>query len=338
MNDVANVQASDPRVENPWHGFNAGRWQSEIDVRGFIIANTKSYSGDEAFLAPISQRTQAVWSALQPYFREEMTKGVLDADASTPSSLLSHAAGYIDRTMKSSSACRRTSRSGAPSCPTAVCAWSRTASRQRVSRRSSGPRSLYRYRKTHNDGVFDATHGNHAPAARPASSLVCRIPTVAGASSATIVASRCMASTADRAQEGRASADRRHVPNDEVIRYAKNSPSRSARSTNSRSWPALRIRYLPTGGDAQEAVQWTYFGYLGAIKEPTARPCRLAASAPSSTSSSSATWPRRSPKPAPRNSLTSLCIKLRIVRFLRTPEYDALFSGDPIGPPSASGA
>ena len=92
MNDFARNSRSDA-----WNGFEPGSWKTEIDVRGFIVADTSAYHGDESFLAPLSKRTQAVWSALQPYFREEMTKGVLEADASTPSALLSHPAGYIDR-------------------------------------------------------------------------------------------------------------------------------------------------------------------------------------------------------------------------------------------------
>src|SRR3954454_6040948 len=78
-------------------GFAPGRWQHEIDVRNFIVRNTRSHDGDEAFLAGISDRTKAVFDSLKPYFAEEAKKGVLDVDATVPSSITSHGPGYIDR-------------------------------------------------------------------------------------------------------------------------------------------------------------------------------------------------------------------------------------------------
>ena len=80
-----------------WNGFRPGDWLSSINVRDFIVRNVTPYTGDEGFLAGPSQRTKAVWAKLQPYFAEERKKGVLAVDAETPSTLLAHKAGYIDR-------------------------------------------------------------------------------------------------------------------------------------------------------------------------------------------------------------------------------------------------
>ena len=80
-----------------WAGFSPGSWQTSADVRDFIVSNVTPYSGDEKFLADASKRTQAVWAKLQPFFQEERKKGVLAVDAKTPSTLLAHKAGYIDR-------------------------------------------------------------------------------------------------------------------------------------------------------------------------------------------------------------------------------------------------
>src|SRR5260370_18456803 len=74
-----------------------GRGRTAIDVRDFIISNATPYGGDEKFLVGPSKRTEAVWEKLQPYFTEERKKGVLAVDAKTPSTLLAHKAGYIDR-------------------------------------------------------------------------------------------------------------------------------------------------------------------------------------------------------------------------------------------------
>lgn len=78
-------------VSGPEIGFNS------INVRDFIVRNVTPYAGNEAFLAGPSQRTKAVWAKLQPYFADERKKGVLAVDAKTPSTLLAHKAGYIDR-------------------------------------------------------------------------------------------------------------------------------------------------------------------------------------------------------------------------------------------------
>src|SRR5499433_2467899 len=83
--------------EQSWRGFKPGAWSGTIDVRDFIVRNATPYLGDETFLTPASKRTKAVWAKLQPYFKEEQKKGVLDVDAKTPSTLLAHKAGYIDR-------------------------------------------------------------------------------------------------------------------------------------------------------------------------------------------------------------------------------------------------
>src|SRR4051812_41704447 len=80
-----------------WNGFRPGSWSNSIDVRDFIIRNVKSYAGREDFLAGPSQRTMRVWAKLQPYFAEEREKGVLAVDTQTPSTLLAHKPGYIDR-------------------------------------------------------------------------------------------------------------------------------------------------------------------------------------------------------------------------------------------------
>jgi formate C-acetyltransferase len=80
-----------------WRGFAPGTWRSRVDVRDFIVHNVTSYPGDEKFLVGPSKRTLAVWEKLQPYFAEERKKGVLAVDAKTPSTVTAHKAGYIDR-------------------------------------------------------------------------------------------------------------------------------------------------------------------------------------------------------------------------------------------------
>src|SRR6478752_9561808 len=89
--------AKKPVSEDCWRSFNPGSWRTSADVRGFIVANVAPYTGDEKFLSGASKRTKAVWAKLQPFFQDERKKGVLAVDAKTPSTLLAHKAGYIDR-------------------------------------------------------------------------------------------------------------------------------------------------------------------------------------------------------------------------------------------------
>src|SRR3954465_15745745 len=84
------------RAVSPWHGFQTGLWQNEINVRDFIQQNYEPYDGDESFLAPATERTLKVWDALKALFVEERRKGVLDV-SQIPASITAHAPGYIDR-------------------------------------------------------------------------------------------------------------------------------------------------------------------------------------------------------------------------------------------------
>jgi formate C-acetyltransferase len=113
--------------QQSWRGFNRGSWCATIDVRDFINRNVTPYTGDEKFLAGPSKRTLAVWQKLQPYFKDEQKKGVLAVDAKTPSTLLAHKPGYIDRDNESLSDCKLISRSSAQSFHMAAFGWSRRA-------------------------------------------------------------------------------------------------------------------------------------------------------------------------------------------------------------------
>ncbi len=82
--------------EQAWRSFAPGRWKQAIDLRDFIVRNVVPYSGDESFLASPSARTKAVWDKLQPFFKAERTKGVLDVDAAHPSDMLAHGPSWIE--------------------------------------------------------------------------------------------------------------------------------------------------------------------------------------------------------------------------------------------------
>src|SRR5215216_5239589 len=143
--------------ERSWREFKPGSWRNSIDVRDFIVRNAKSYDGDEKFLAAPSERTKTVWAKLQPYFKEEQKKGVLAVDAGTPSTMLAHKAGYIDRDnevivgLQTDAPFKR-----------AIFPYGGLRMVEAGLKAAGFPadpqvhEAFTRYRKSHNDGVFDA--------------------------------------------------------------------------------------------------------------------------------------------------------------------------------------
>src|SRR6201990_1343070 len=92
-------QIAPETVTSPWHGFKAGLWQKEINVRDFIQQNYEPYEGDESFLEPVTERSRKIWNRLNELFVEERKKGVLDISP-IPSSITAHAPGYIDKDLE----------------------------------------------------------------------------------------------------------------------------------------------------------------------------------------------------------------------------------------------
>jgi len=143
--------------ERSWREFKPGQWRDSIDVRDFIARNVTPYTGNENFLAGPSARTKAVWAKLQPYFKDEQKKGVLDVDAKTPSTLTAHKAGYIDRYneiivgLQTDKPFKR-----------AIFPYGglrMVEAGLKAAGFESDPQvheAFTKYRKTHNDGVFDA--------------------------------------------------------------------------------------------------------------------------------------------------------------------------------------
>ena len=332
MDDI-NPKATASDGEQCWRGFERGRWSAAIDVRDFIVRNVAPYTGDESFLVGPSARTLAVWEKLQPFFAAERTKGVLDVDASTPSTLLAHAAGYIDRDnevivgLQTDKPFKRAifpagglrmveaglEAAGFPADPAVHQAFSH-------------------YRKTHNDGVFDAYTPEIMRCRR--SGIITGLPDAYGRGRIIGDYRRVAIYGVDRLlaakREERAQVDEMW-PNDEIIR------TREELAEQMRALRDLAEMGKRYGCDisrpaetAREAVQWTYLAYLGAIKEANG-----AAMSIGRITSFLDIYIERDLREGTLDEaggqelIDQLVQKLRIVRFLRTPDYDALFSGDP---------
>ncbi len=316
-----------------WRGFQPGDWTKSINVRDFIVKNVAPYTGDEKFLAPASQRTKAVWAKLQPYFAEERKKGVLAVDVKNPSNLLAHAPGFIDKDnevvvgLQTDQPFKRAifPYGGLRMVESGIKAAGFEAD-------AAVHEAFTKYRKSHNDGVFDAYTPEIMNCRR--SGIITGLPDAYGRGRIIGDYRRVALYGTDRLlevkKEERAQIDDMW-PNDEIIRQ-REELAEQMRALKDLAEMAKRYGFDITqpATNAREAFQWTYFAYLGAIKEANG-----AAMSIGRISSFLDIYIERDLKEGKLDEAGAqelwdqLVQKLRIVRFLRTPDYDALFSGDP---------
>jgi formate C-acetyltransferase len=316
-----------------WRGFQSGDWRSSIDVRDFIVRNVTPYTGDEGFLSAPSQRTKAVWAKLQPYFAEERKKGVLAVDAQNPSTVLAHKAGYIDRDNEIIVGLQTDQPFKRAIFPFGglrmVEAGLKAAGFEPDSRVHE---AFTKYRKSHNDGVFDAYTPEIMNCRR--SGIITGLPDAYGRGRIIGDYRRVALYGIDRLLEAKR-AEQAQIndmwPTDEIIRMREELSEQIRALKDLASMAKLYDRDISKpAANAQEAFQWTYFAYLGAIKEANG-----AAMSIGRISSFLDIYIERDLKQGSLDEAGAqelwdqLVQKLRIVRFLRTPDYDALFSGDP---------
>ena len=319
--------------QDPWRGFNPGDWRTGIDVRNFIVRNVTPYTGDEGFLASSTPRTKAVWAKLQSYFKDEQKKGVLAVDAKTPSTLLAHKAGYIDRDneiivgLQTDQPFKRAifPYGGLRMVEAGLKAAGFDADPQ-------VHEAFTKYRKSHNDGVFDAYTPEIMRCRK--SGIITGLPDAYGRGRIIGDYRRVALYGVDRLLEAKAS-ERAQIddmwPTDEVIRMREEMAEQMRALKDLVSMAELYgCDITRPATTAREAVQWTYLAYLGAIKEANG-----AAMSIGRISSFLDIYIERDleegtlDETGAQELWDQLVQKLRIVRFLRTPDYDALFSGDP---------
>jgi formate C-acetyltransferase len=318
--------------QEAWRGFTSGMWQKRVDVRDFIQHNYRPYDGNEAFLASATPRTEDIWDKLQKLFIEERKKGVLDV-SQIPSSITAHAPGYIDRDNEIIVGLQ----TEAP--------LKRAIMPQGGFRMVLGALKTYgyepdphvveaftKYRKTHNEGVFDA----YTAAIRRcrSSHVLTGLPDAYGRGRIIgdyrRVALYGVARLVEHKQHEKAALDA-EMSTEGIIR------DREELAEQIRALKELQQMATSYGFDiskpaatAKEAVQWLYFGYLAAVKEQNGAAMSLGR-----TSTFLDVYFERDlaagvlTESQAQEIVDDFVIKLRIVRFLRTPEYDELFAGDP---------
>jgi formate C-acetyltransferase len=321
-----------PDTKEAWRGFKPGLWQRDINVRWFLQQNYTPYEGDHSFLAPATARTQGIWKKLSDMFPEERKKGVLDISL-IPSSITAHAPGYIDKENEVIVGLQTEAPLKRAIMPNG--GWRMVLSSLKTYGYEAPPAvvdTFSKYRKTHNDGVFDAY---------TADIRACR-------------SSHILTGLPDAYGRGRIIGDYRRVALYGVSRLIKEKEKEKAGLDSEMSTePIIRdreelseqIRALKElqemaksygfdisgpARNAKEAVQWLYFAYLAAVKEQNGAAMSLGR-----TSTFLDIYFERDlaegklTEVQAQEIIDDFVIKLRIVRFLRTPEYDDLFAGDP---------
>lgn len=319
-----------------WDGFIKHEdWTNEINVRDFIQANYTPYLDDNSFLSGPTERTRKLWDKVMKLYEEERAKGgVLDADTSTPSSVNAFEAGYIDKDLEQIVGLQTDAplkRAIMPNGGIRIVEKSCEAYGLKVDEKIE---EIYKkYRKTHNDGVFDA----YTPDIRAARS------------------SHLLTGLPDGYGRGRIIGDYRRVAlygvdyliEKKKIDLANTNPDEFSEETiRVREEMAEQIKALNDlkamaakygcdisvpASNAKEAIQWLYFGYLGAVKDQNG-----AAMSIGRNSTFLDIYIERDFKNGvlteeeAQELMDHFIMKLRLVRFLRAPEYNELFSGDPV--------
>ena len=319
-----------------WNGFNKqGEWTKEIDVRGFIQANYTPYEGDDSFLVGPTEKTKKLWNnVLDLYKKETENGGVLDVDSSTPSGINRFAPGYIDKDLEEIvgfQTDKPLKRAIMPNGGIRIVEKSCESYGYKVDEQIS--HIYHDLRRTHNDGVFSV----YTPEIRAARSshLITGLPDGYGRGRIigdyrrvalygvdTLIAEKQEAfSIVDADEMTEEMIRQREEIHDQIV--ALNELKQMAQSYG--------FDISKPASNAKEAIQWLYFGYLAAIKDQNGAAMSLGR-----TSTFLDIYIERDLKNGviteneAQELMDHFVMKLRMVRFLRAPEYNALFSGDPV--------
>lgn len=320
-------------LKNEFKGFKGSRWRKDVNVRDFIQENYTPYLGDESFLVEPTEKTKKVWNKLTELFKEEIKKGVLDAETRYPQSLTTYEPSYIDKESE------------------VIVGLQTDAPLKRGIYPKGGLRMVEnslnaygyeidplvkeiftKYRKTHNEGVFSA----YSPEIKLArkTGIITGLPDAYGRGRIIGDYRRVALYGTDRLiedkQEQLKSLESPNF-NEDIIRQREEVFDQiRVLKEFTKMCSAYGFDVTKPAKDCREAIQFTYFAYLGATKDQDG-----AATSLGRTSTFLDIFIEKDLKEGKiteeevQELIDQFIIKLRIVRFLRTPEYNDLFSGDP---------
>ncbi len=329
--EVKNVE----NLNKAWEGFKGGLWESEVDTRGFIQANYTEYRGDDSFLEGIAPSTDKLWTKLQELFEVQHERnGVYDMDTNNPATLTSHAPGYLIKEEEKIVGLQTDVPLKQAFQPFGGINMANGALVSNGYEVDEEMQKIFTdYRKTHNQGVFDA----YTPEMRLArkNKIITGLPDAYGRGRIIGDYRRIALYGIDFLMEQK-KKDHDNTGNkvmtDDVIRL-REEISEQYRALNDLKKMAASYGFdiSRPAENAQEAVQWLYFGYLGAIKAQNG-----AAMSIGRISAFLDIYIQRDLEKGvitefeAQELIDHLIMKLRMVKFARTPEYNQLFSGYPI--------
>ncbi|AEF16125.1 MULTISPECIES: formate C-acetyltransferase [Thermoanaerobacterium] len=317
-----------------WRGFQEGKWQKTIDVQDFIQKNYTLYEGDDSFLEGPTEKTIKLWNKVLELMKEELKKGVLDIDTKTVSSITSHDAGYIDKDLEEIVGLQTDKPLKRAIMPYGGIRMVKKACEAYGYKVDPKVEEIFtKYRKTHNDGVFDA----YTPEIRAArhAGIITGLPDAYGRGRIIGDYRRVALYGIDRLieEKEKEKLELDYDEFDEATIRLREELTEQIKALNEMKEMALKYGYdiSRPAKNAKEAVQWTYFAFLAAIKEQNGAAMSLGR-----VSTFLDIYIERDLKEGTltekqaQELMDHFVMKLRMVRFLRTPDYNELFSGDPV--------
>ena len=316
-----------------WNGFESGKWMKEINLRDFIQNNYKPYGGDDSFLTGATKKTQTLWNQVKTLMQTEREKEILDVDTEVVSTITSHQPGYIDRESEQIVGLQTDKplkRAIMPLGGIRVVKSSLSAYGYKLNPETE--EIFTKYRKSHNDGVFDA-YTSEMRLARH-SGIITGLPDAYGRGRIIGDYRRVALYGVDRLIN-----DKKEQLESLEVDAIESNIIQLREEINEQIKALFELKEMAASygfdislpaSNAKEGVQWLYFGYLAAVKEQNGAAMSLGR-----VSTFLDIYFERDLQQGKvsetelQELIDHFVMKLRMVRFLRTPEYNQLFSGDP---------
>ncbi len=317
-----------------WAGFKGEQWKKEINVRDFIQNNYTPYTGDDSFLKPSSEKTRKVWNKLTEMFKIEREKGVYDTETKHPQGITTYGPGYIDKENEVIVGLQTDAPLKRGIFPKGGIRMVENSLEAYGYHLDPMTKEIFtKYRKTHNEGVFSAYTEEMIAARR--SAIITGLPDAYGRGRIIGDYRRVALYGTARLIEDKKQFQKRldiQELNDEIIRNREEVTEQiHALQEFEKMCAAYGFDVTRPAKDAREAVQFVYMAYLAAVKDQDG-----AAMSIGRTSTFLDIYIEKDIREGKlteeeaQELVDQMIIKLRIVRFLRTPEYNDLFSGDPV--------
>ena len=317
-----------------WRGFKEGKWTNEVDVTDFIRLNYTEYTGDESFLAGPTEATTTMWKSLAEKFKVEREKGIYDAETKIPSQIDAYGAGYINKDLEKIVGLQTDAPLKRAIFPNGGLRMVKNSLEAFGYSLDPQTEEIFtKYRKTHNDGVFSA-YTDQIKKARH-TGIITGLPDAYGRGRIIGDYRRVALYGVDRLIEERKAEHKKRDSSEmtEDLIRTREEIFEQIKALNALKRMAAAYGFDISGPatTAQEAIQWTYFAYLAATKDQNG-----AAMSIGRVSTFLDVFIERDLKEGriteqeAQEFMDHFVMKLRLIRFLRTPEYDALFSGDPV--------